>query len=290
MKIKILSLAVSAILMLTACGTNVGSNNSSTPDSSSESETTTAETSETTVETTETQPALVLPSTTNDSGKVMIQTVSKSSAYPFNSYIITSSNGESVVVDPTEMPGKDIVDINPAAIISTHSHEDHTDAKFSDSYDCPKIMYTKEDIKTKDFHIYTIWSQHDQNAPVAENSGNVIVVFEVDGLRIAHMGDIGQAEITPEQLEQLGKIDIAFMQLSNTYSSMNLTNKKGFKLLEQFNPTVVIPTHHSDSAYPIIEKKYGKVTMFDNALTISKEDLPQAPMNFYHISNTHKYN
>lgn len=289
MKIKILSLAVSTILLLTACGANASSNNSSTPDSSSESETTTAKTSETTVETTETEPALVLPSTTNDSGKVMIQTVSKSSAYPFNSYIITSSNGESVVVDPTEMPDKDIVDINPAAIVSTHEHGDHTDAKFTDSYDCPKIKYTKEDIKTKDFHIYTIWSQHSEVLP-AENSGNVIVVFEVDGLRIAHMGDIGQAEITPEQLEQLGKIDIAFMQFQNTYSSMNLTNKKAFKLLDQFNPTVVIPTHHSDAVYPIIEKKYSKATTFENVLTISKEDLPQTPMNFYHITNTHKYN
>ncbi len=289
MKMKILTLAVSTILLLTACGTNGSSNNSSKPDSSSESETTTSETSETTVETTETEPALVLPSTTNDSGKVMIQTVSKSYAYPFNSYIITSSNGESVVVDPTEMPSKDIIDINPAAIISTHDHGDHTDVNFRDSYDCPKIMYTKEDIKTKDFHIYTIWSQHSE-AALTENSGNVIVVFEVDGLRIAHMGDIGQTEITPEQLEQLGKIDICFMQLSNTYSSMNMTNKKGFKLLEQFNPTVVIPTHHSDSAYPIIEKKYGKVTTFENVLTISKDELPTTPLTFYHITNTHKYN
>ena len=289
MKMKILTLTVSTVLLLTACGTIGNSKNSSEPESSSESETTVAETSETTAETTETEPALVLPSTTNDSGKVMIQTVSKSSAYPFNSYIITSSNGECVVVDPTEMPSKDIVDINPAAIISTHAHADHTDANFNDSYDCPKIMYTKEDIKTKDFHIYTIWSQHSE-AALTENSGNVIVVFEVDGLRIAHMGDIGQTEITPEQLEQLGKIDICFMQLTNTFSSMNMTNKKGFKLLEQFNPTIVIPTHHSDSVYPIIEKKYGKATVVENVLTISKEDLPQTPMNFYHITNTHKYN
>lgn len=289
MKRKILSLAVSTILLLTACGTNAGSDNSSKPDSSSESETTVAETSETTAETTETEPKLVLPTTTNDSGKVMIQTVSKSTAYPFNSYIITSSNGESVIVDPTEMPKKTVVDLNPAAIICTHDHGDHTDAAFSDSYDCPKIMYTKEDIKTKDFHIYTIWSQHGESLP-AENSGNVIVVLEVDGLRIAHMGDIGQTAITPEQLEQLGKIDIAFMQLQNSYSSMNLTNDKGFKLLEQFNPTIVIPTHHSDAVYPIIEKKYGKVTTFENSLNISKEDLPQTALNFYHITNTHKYN
>lgn len=75
MKMKILTLAVSTVLLLTACGTIGNSKNSSEPESSSESETTVAETSETTAETTETEPALVLPSTTNDSGKVMHQDV-----------------------------------------------------------------------------------------------------------------------------------------------------------------------------------------------------------------------
>ena len=50
------------------------------------------------------EPDLILPQATNDSGKVRIQTASKSIAYPYNSYIISSVNGENVVLDPTEMP------------------------------------------------------------------------------------------------------------------------------------------------------------------------------------------
>jgi glyoxylase-like metal-dependent hydrolase (beta-lactamase superfamily II) len=50
--------------------------------------------------------------------------------HPFNSYIITSPNGESVVVDPADMPSRDIVNINPSVIVNTHGHPDHEDATF----------------------------------------------------------------------------------------------------------------------------------------------------------------
>jgi Beta-lactamase superfamily domain len=231
---------------------------------------------------------LVLPLTDNKSGKVQIQTVSGSLTYKYNSYIITSAEGESVVVDPTSMPSIDIVNINPAAIISTHAHEDHVSKKFTDAYDCQKIMYTKADINTKDFHIYTVPSSHADDT-ILDEATNYIVVFEVDGLRIAHMGDIGQTVLTDEQLAAIGDIDIAFMQFENGYSDMSLKNEKGFNLIEQLNPKIVIPTHYTDAALPVLTEKYGDISEFDNVLTISRDGLPEKALTVYHITNTHKY-
>ena len=232
------------------------------------------------------KPQLVLPIVGNATGKVQIQTVSGSTAYPFNSYIITSAEGESVIVDPTEMPPKSLIDLKPAAIVSTHGHMDHTDPKFTESYDCQKISYTKADIKTRDFHIYTILSCHQGNTL---GTSNVIIVFEVDGLRIAHMGDIGQDALTKGQLKELGKIDIAFMQFENNWSSMRLASEKGFKLIEQLNPMVVVPTHYTDAALPVLEKKYGKITDYVNVVAVSKADIPTKPLTVWRILNTHKY-
>jgi Predicted Zn-dependent hydrolases of the beta-lactamase fold len=229
---------------------------------------------------------LILPTTVNDTGKVLIQTVSNSPTYPFNSYIITSVNGESVVVDPTLMPLKSVIDINPAAIVSTHSHSDHNDIIYERAYDCPQILYKKMDIKTKDFKIYTVASAH--NADKIDDS-NFIAVFEVNGLRIAHMGDIGQSKLTKEQLKEIGKIDIAFMQFENSYSSMDLDNEKGFKLIEQLNPKIVIPTHYTEDGLNKLKEKYGEVKEMDNILAISKEDLPDKSLNVYRILNKHKY-
>jgi len=232
------------------------------------------------------KPQPVLPIVGNTTGKVQIQTVSGSMAYPYNSYAITSIEGETVIVDPTEMPSKELVDLKPAAIVSTHDHMDHVDPKYTASYDCQKISYKKADIKTRDFRIYTVLSAHQSNVI---GTTNVIIVFEVNGLRIAHMGDIGQDALTKAQLKEIGKIDIAFMQFENNWSSMRLASEKGFKLIEQLNPAVIVPTHYTDAALPVLEKKYGTITDFTNVVAVSKADIPVKPLTVWRILNTHKY-
>ena len=163
---------------------------------------------------------------------------------------------------------------------------DHVDPAFTASYECKKISYIKADMKTRDFHVYSILSSHSGNTL---GNSNVIMVFEVNGLRIAHMGDIGQDSLTKDQLNVLGKIDIAFMQFENPYSTMTLANGKGFKLIEQLGPAVIIPTHYSPADLPEFERRYGKITDYDNVLAVSRGDLHSKPMTVWRILNTHKY-
>ena len=69
---------------------------------------------------------------------------------------------------------------------------------------------------------------------------------EVDDARsghVVHFGDIGQEQLTPEQLDALGQVDIALTQFVNSYSQMSVGNKKGFNLMAQVKPRLIIPTH-----------------------------------------------
>ncbi len=267
--------------------TAAGDSKAAEPTTEPTTELTPEPTAEPTPEPTPIPPGLVLPLLTNESGKVLIQTVSKSSTYPYNSYIITSVNGESIVLDPTAMPKKEECNINPAAILSTHTHQDHIDAVFLNSYECEKLAYKKGEIDTEDFHIYTILSSHNGDT-IAETNLNVIIVAEVDGLRIAHMGDIGQTALTEEQRKELGEIDIAFMQFENSYSNMSLQNGKGFNLMDQLKPKIIIPTHYGNAALPMLEEKYGVITELENILEISEEDIPEQTA-VYRILNKHVY-
>ena len=115
------------------------------------------------------------------------------------------------------------------------------------------------------------------------------MVIEVDGLRIAHMGDIGETALTKEQLKALGKIDIAFMQFENSYSNMSVSNMKGFNIIEQLDPKVIIPTHFGKASQELMVERYGEITNFDNLLEISKDDLPDKTLNVYMILNKCKY-
>jgi len=70
---------------------------------------------------------------------------------------------------------------------------------------------------------------------------------------------------------------------------MTLGNEKGFNLIEQLNPNIVIPTHYTMESLPVIEERYGEITEFENILTISKDEIPETPLTFYTISNNHIY-
>ena len=171
MKKKIILALLMSFALLTGCG---GKSDSSSSEATQKAATTTAPTTTVAPVVTEKQE-LLLPSVDNKSGKVQIQTVSGSMSYKYNSYVITSSKGESIVLDPTSMPTKEIVDLKPAAIVSTHGHEDHIDNNYSNSYDCQKIKYTRADIKTRDFHIVTIPSSH-KGDTLDDNTFNVITI------------------------------------------------------------------------------------------------------------------
>lgn len=228
---------------------------------------------------------LILPLTSNDTGKVLIQSVS-ADHYNFNSYIITSSEGDSIVIDACDMPDKSVVDINPVAIICTHGHPDHIDLDYTDAYDVPKLMHEEGKIEAKNFKIYSINASHSGDVI---NGTDFINVIEVDGLRIAQCGDLGQSKLTEEQMKQLGTIDIAFMQFENNFSTMSAKNEKGFHLIEQINPKIFITTHCTPKCDTKIQEKYGALNQVENILEISKEDLPDTYLNAYRIKNTHKY-
>ena len=237
-------------------------------------------------------PDFVLPEAQNKSGKVRIQTVAESTkGVLYNSYVISSIKGENIVVDPYMMPMTAIVDLKPAAVMSTHKHYDHIDGSFTSEYENTKTkLYAQEvfDFKTKDFNIYSIASAHGSDV-IYEKPTNVIIVMEVDGLRIAHFGDCGQTKFTDEQLQKIGKIDIAFMQFDNPqYSAMSFENKKGFNLLAQINPKYIIPTHYNDQDVKYLEQLYGPTKRVDNKLEITKEELPSKTTPCI-ISNTHTY-
>ena len=246
-----------------------------------------AATAVTSAETTGVQEILY-PLTENKSKKVQIQTIAGDPQHPYISYAISSAEGETIVVDPHVMPAKEMADLNPAAIVVTNDHSEHCDKVYTDSYDCQKIMYVRSDITTRDFHIYSIPSAR-QGRTVYENSNSEIIIIEVDGLRIADFGDIGQKELTSDQLEQLGDIDIAFMPFENTFTQMTLENEKGFNLMKQLNPKIIIPTKYTDAAIPVFEQKYGDISIFENVLSISKEDMPANTPVLYRITNTHFY-
>jgi L-ascorbate metabolism protein UlaG (beta-lactamase superfamily) len=230
----------------------------------------------------------IVPILENNTGKTLIQTVSKSSFTPTNSFIIISSKGTIIVADPTSMPTPEELDLNPDVVTISHTHSDHTDANFIGSLNCKKSIATVEKFNIKDCHIYSIASSHRGSNINMDSPNNVIYVFEVDGIRIAHMGDIGQDHLTIKQIEDLGNIDIAFMQFSNPFSGM-LASEKGFTLIEELKPQIIIPTHSNPRSTRKIAKMLGKLEIMENILTVDTTDLENGERKVVWLKNTLNY-
>lgn len=230
----------------------------------------------------------ILPNLNNDTGKILIQTVSKSSFTPTNSFIISSSQGTIIVADPTSMPTPEELDLNPDVVTLTHKHSDHCDQEFMSHINCKKSISIVESFDVKDVHVYSIASSHRGNIINKDNPNNVIYVFELDGLKIAHMGDIGQDHLTIKQLDALGKVDIAFMQFSNPFSGM-FNSDKGFELIEELKPQIIIPTHSNPRSTRKIAKLLGKLEILENSFSVGPEDLKNGKRRVVWLKNKLSY-
>ena len=163
-------------------------------------------------------------------------------------------------------------------LLTTHNHGDHRRLDFVKSFPGKQLDVKAGQIKLKDVTINGIASAHNEGDEFRSEGGtNYIFIIEMAGLRIAHFGDIGQVALTPDQLQALGKVDIAITQLANSYSDMNAQNKKGFNLMDQVKPRLIVPTHVVDSGLSakLAAEKWKAFESYKKYLSLSIDNLPE---------------
>lgn len=160
-------------------------------------------------------------------------------------------------------------------LCTSHHHPDHISSMRED-FAGKQLDAKAGSIVSGDVKVTALMSSHNSaDEFVAEGGSNYIFLIETAGMSIAHFGDIGQEILTREQLDKLGRIDIAVTQFDNAYSSMDVRNKKGFNLMKQLNPRMIIPTHISDDAVEMFGKSYPSYYTRKTPVQIVKESLPE---------------
>lgn len=157
-------------------------------------------------------------------------------------FLLTAENGTRVLTDPPHeytgyKPGKTAADI----VTMSHQHKDHCDIQMAEgkfiAIDKPG-KYSYKNIQVNGIHTF-----HDEFEG-SKRGNNIIFVFDIDGLRVCHCGDLGH-QLSVKQLEEIGKVDILLVPVGSVYT---IDYAGAIKVMESLKPKVTIAMHFKTQA------------------------------------------
>ncbi len=163
-------------------------------------------------------------------------------------FLLTSDAGTRIVTDPYTAGGPlTYGDISETAegVTMSHTHNDHNN---KGAVKGKPVVVTSGPAKVKDINISGIPTFHDE-ANGTKRGSNVIFCFDIDDLRICHLGDLGH-ELNDKQVAELGKVDILMIPVGGYYT---IDAAAATKVVNHINPRVVVPMHYKTGkcGYPI---------------------------------------
>jgi len=153
----------------------------------------------------------------------------------------THNKGEqvSILIDPfSEEIGLRVPKFEADILLVSHDHHDHNNVKAVSGN--PFIIDGPGEYEIKNVFIEGISSWHD-NSQGKERGENTIYTIEVEDLKLCHLGDFGQKELTKEQLEKIGQVDILMIPIGGIYT---ISDREALKVMSQLEPKIIIPMHY----------------------------------------------
>jgi len=198
----------------------------------------------------------------------------------FFQILVNQGKGEQITlaIDPFgEAEGVKPPSFNADILFVTHDHEDHNNKKAIRGE--PFVIEGPGEYEIKEVFVRGIPSFHDDENGKSRGQ-NTIYTIEAEEMRLCHLGDLGQKELTPDQLEQIGDVDILMIPAGEIFT---VSAKEANHIISQIEPRIVIPMHYQ---LPKFKTKLESVDKFlkeigrksltpQPKLLIKKKDLPQ---------------
>lgn len=153
------------------------------------------------------------------------------------SFVITADDGTRIVTDPYQTGGGiQFGQINETADIVTVSHEhgDHNNTGAVKGN--PAIL--RDSGTVKGIAIKAVKTAHDDTGG-SQRGPNMVFVFDIDGMKLAHMGDLGH-ELTNEQVKEIGDVDIVLIPVGGFFT---IDAKLASENAKKVKAKVIIPMH-----------------------------------------------
>lgn len=194
-----------------------------------------------------------------------------------NFFQITTGKGTKIVTDPLAPGMYPTPKLWPHVVTVGREHPNHNYVELAQGN--PIVLrglsnygaeWNRVSLNVRDAFIY--------NLPIFQQAfGNALkgaaFMFDLGTLCIAHLGDLSHT-LTPEQLKQMGRVDVALIPIGGVFTMPADTARE---VLAQLKPKIAIPMHYRDSHY-ILEAFVDGLRARDpqsDTLVVSKAALPK---------------
>lgn len=195
-----------------------------------------------------------------------------------SAFKITSDNGTSVITDPySAYSGLSYGEIKESADVVTISHEhgDHNNAAAIQG--SPEVVKEAAPVEKRGIKFNGVSTYHD-DAGGSKRGGNTIFCFEIDGIRVCHLGDLGHP-LGDKEAAAVGEVDVVLTPVGGSFT---IDAKTATGVCDQLAPKVIIPMHFKNEkcAFPIsavddfLEGKTGVSKAGASEVEFKKENLP----------------
>jgi L-ascorbate metabolism protein UlaG (beta-lactamase superfamily) len=133
-------------------------------------------------------------------------------------------------------------------LLVTHEHGDHNAVEVIGG--SPQIVRsTAGSFDSPVGEVIAIASEHDDVAGT-KRGPNTIFCLTLDGLRVCHFGDFGQAELRAAQKQAIGAVDVLILPVG---SGPTVGGEPAAAIVRALRPRLVVPMHYRTEAVNFLD-------------------------------------
>lgn len=158
-------------------------------------------------------------------------------------FLLELENGMRLVTDPyDDTCGYPVLPIQADAVLVSHQHHDHN--AIANVHGYTQVVDTSGmHTLAPDVRVTAVPCWHDE-AQGTKRGENLMFLIEAEGLRIAHLGDLGHLP-TNEQTAALSPVDVLMLPVGGYYT---IDAAQARQTARQLSAQVILPMHYRTSA------------------------------------------
>jgi L-ascorbate metabolism protein UlaG (beta-lactamase superfamily) len=159
-----------------------------------------------------------------------------------SSFLITSDAGTKVLTDPYT-PGRGLnygpITEMPDVISVSHGHSDHNN--ISGVPGKATILDKPGKTEIRGIKIQAFASYHDETGG-SQRGSNIVFCFDLDGVRICHLGDLGHV-LGDKDVAEIGPVDVLLVPVGGFFT---IDAKTAAEVSQRLSPKVIVPMHYKN--------------------------------------------